>query len=187
MPLMLAVVHLLTGCKAVLGAPVPSHPPIENTWRQVFEQRPLGLEPWSTPEDDVVYGGRERWGITRESAAMLERAQRPSEVARAWGAFVPTCANCHAGDPAQLPIEGGHGGAYLRLIEGVRVADAGLRQQAALELQGAPDLGPSHERIRQLFDRIAEHDDPAVHSQSLAALQHECWRCHGTEGLRRSR
>lgn len=191
MPSSCIVVHLtrlaglvsLAGCTTLFGEPVPPHPPLEATWLQVLEQRPIGVQSFEVSERDVVYGGRERWGITRESALVLSNAARPSEVAAAWGAFVPTCANCHAGDRPQLPIETGHGGAYRLLLEGVRVADPGLRQRALEQARGAPDLGPSRERILQLFDRIADHEDPSVHSQALGALQHECWQCHGRDGL----
>ena len=181
MPLPLLGVHL-AGCAWLLGAPVPVHPGLEPSFEQVLRKQPPDLDPFLVPDEQVVSSMRELWSMTRESAEALARAGKPSEVAAAWGALVPTCANCHRGDPAALPDLADHGGAFRALLEGVRVDDPKLRRQAVQALYSAPDLGPGRDRILQVAEEIAKAPDQGTQALWLKKLPAQCWRCHAHSG-----
>lgn len=180
MPLLMLGVHL-AGCSWLLGAPVPPHPGLEPSLHQVLRREPPDLAPFLVPEDQVVQSMRDLWSMTRESAQAMQGAKRPSEIAAGWGALVPTCANCHRGDPAALPDLTSHGGSFLALLEGVRVDDRQLRIQAAESLQRAPDLGPGRDRIVQVATEIATAPDQGTQAVWLKKLPSQCWRCHAHE------
>lgn len=173
----LVALCLLTGCTLLLGEPVPPHGSLREATDAASQRRAVGsLDPFRVREASFTM--REQWEASAESADRLATAKRPSEIAFAWGALLPTCANCHVGDAPVPSQRTGHGAAFDDLFEGIRVNDANFRAGAVMALREAPDLGPNRERILDLADRLATTDDQAAHSRTLRALIQECWVCH---------
>ena len=165
----------------VLGCgvgPVPPHPEGLEPVRTVLLSRDFdGLARAAMPFTQAQ-GGDPNWEAVRGAARSLARADVPSKATAAYGALVVACAGCHH-DPVEIPLEKGHGAAFLALEQGVIRRDADARKAAAAEVPRHADLGASRLRLDQLSLKIATPASRERQALHYAEAMQECLRCHG--------